>query len=170
MNKELTPLSFVAYGVHSEHILKERFPSDAQNVVSRFSTGKHVTGFSGRYAPLRIQFLCHPLGATPLPWEGGSCSSSCSNGDTEAGPVTLTIYSSPKAIPKPSGQRPVKPKNPLAKGRSNFRTFSCSLNLLNPLFHNPSTQPAAPATPLHARRAQANLSLNASRFLLSPGQ
>ena len=46
-------------GVHSEHILKER--SDAQNVVSRFSTGKHVTGFSGRFAPLRIQFLCHPL-------------------------------------------------------------------------------------------------------------
>ncbi len=22
--------------------------------------GKHVTGFSGRYAPLQIQFLCHP--------------------------------------------------------------------------------------------------------------
>ena len=61
--KDLTPLSSVAYGVHSEHILKEQ--SDAQNVVSRFSTGKHVTGFSGRVAPLRIQFLCHPLGAPP---------------------------------------------------------------------------------------------------------
>ena len=24
--------------------------------------GKHVTGFSGRFAPLRIQFLCHPGG------------------------------------------------------------------------------------------------------------
>ena len=24
-----------------------------------FSTGKHVTGFSGRFPPLRIQFLCH---------------------------------------------------------------------------------------------------------------
>ena len=68
-----------------------------------------------------------------LPMEGGSGSSSCSNGDTEAGPITLTIYSTPKAIPKPSGQRPVKPKNPPAKGRSNFRTFSCSLNLLNPM-------------------------------------
>ena len=27
-----------------------------------FPTGKHVTGFSGRYASLRIQFLCHPRG------------------------------------------------------------------------------------------------------------
>ena len=24
--------------------------------------GKHVTGFSGRFAPLQIQFLCHPGG------------------------------------------------------------------------------------------------------------
>ena len=28
--------------------------------------GKHVTGFSGRSAPLRIQFLCHPGGGTLL--------------------------------------------------------------------------------------------------------
>ena len=26
--------------------------------------GKHVTGFSGRYASLQIQFLCHPGGGT----------------------------------------------------------------------------------------------------------
>ena len=26
--------------------------------------GKHVTGFSGRFAPLRIQFLCHPGGGS----------------------------------------------------------------------------------------------------------
>ena len=26
--------------------------------------GKHVTGFSGRCASLRIQFLCHPEGGT----------------------------------------------------------------------------------------------------------
>ena len=31
-----------------------------------FSTGKHVTGFSGRFAPLRIQFLCHPGGGSLL--------------------------------------------------------------------------------------------------------
>ena len=28
--------------------------------------GKHVTGFSGRFAPLRIQFLCHPGGGSLL--------------------------------------------------------------------------------------------------------
>ena len=28
--------------------------------------GKHVTGFSGRDAPLQIQFLCHPGGETLL--------------------------------------------------------------------------------------------------------
>ena len=37
--KDLTPLSSVAYGVHSEHILKEQ--SDAQNVVSRFPFRGH---------------------------------------------------------------------------------------------------------------------------------
>ena len=37
--KELTPLSSVACGVHSEHILKEQ--SDAQNVVSRFPFRGH---------------------------------------------------------------------------------------------------------------------------------
>ena len=26
--------------------------------------GKHVTGFSGRFAPLQIQFLCHPGGGS----------------------------------------------------------------------------------------------------------
>ena len=26
--------------------------------------GKHVTGFSGRFTPLRIQFLCHPRGGS----------------------------------------------------------------------------------------------------------
>ena len=52
----------IPVGVHSEHDLKER--SDAQIIVSRFSTGKHVTGFSGRVAPLRIQFLCQPLGGS----------------------------------------------------------------------------------------------------------
>jgi len=29
-----------------------------------FSTGKHVTGFSGRFTPLQIQFLCHPEGGS----------------------------------------------------------------------------------------------------------
>ena len=28
--------------------------------------GKHVTGFSGHFAPLRIQFLCHPGGGSLL--------------------------------------------------------------------------------------------------------
>ena len=50
-----------------------------------------------------------------LPEEEGSGSSSCSSGDTNVNPVTLTSYSSPKAIPSPL--------NPL--------------NLLNPL--NPAT-------------------------------
>ena len=45
-------------GMHSEHILKER--SDAQNVVSRFSTGKHVTGFSGRVAPYESSSFATP--------------------------------------------------------------------------------------------------------------
>ena len=45
-----------------------------------------------------------------------------------------------RAIPQPSGQRPVKLKNPPANGRSILRTF----------LHNPSTQPAAPAAPLCA--------------------
>ena len=31
-----------------------------------FSTGKHVTGFSGRFTPLQIQFLCHPGGGSLL--------------------------------------------------------------------------------------------------------
>ena len=29
-----------------------------------FPTGKHVTGFAARFAPLWIQFLCHPQGET----------------------------------------------------------------------------------------------------------
>ena len=37
----------------------------AQYTLSRFAGlppgGKHVTGFSGRFALLQIQFLCHPL-------------------------------------------------------------------------------------------------------------
>ena len=40
LRKELTPLSSVACGVHSEHILKEQ--SDAQNVVSRFPFRGHL--------------------------------------------------------------------------------------------------------------------------------
>ena len=74
-----------------------------------------------------------------LPGEGGFCTMSCSSGDTKANPVTLTLYSSPKAIPSPL--------NPLNL-----------LNLLNPgrfaalgRYHNSrpegpwplSTQPAA---------------------------
>ena len=58
-----------------------------------------------------------------LPEEEGSGSSSCSSGDTNVNPVTLTSYSSPKAIPSPL--------NPL--------------NLLNPL--NPSRSAAPMAIP-----------------------
>ena len=42
-----------------------------------------------------------------------------------------------RAIPQPSGQRPVKLKNPPANGRSILRTF----------LYNPSTQPAAKPRP-----------------------
>ena len=30
--------------------------------LRHLSTGKHVTGFSGRFTPLQIQFLCHLKG------------------------------------------------------------------------------------------------------------
>ena len=32
-----------------------------------FSTGKRVTRFSGRFAPLRIVFPCHPIRGTEQP-------------------------------------------------------------------------------------------------------
>ena len=70
----------------------------------------------------------------PLPEEGGFVSLSCSTGDTKASPVTLTIYSSPKAIPSPLP--PLPPLN--------------LLNLLNPgrfaapgRYHNPQRLKAA---------------------------
>ena len=95
-----------------------------------------------------------------LPKEGGFCSSSCSCGDTNASPVTLTSYSSPPkaAIPQPSGQRPVKLKNPPARGRSNFRTvFRPSEPFPRPrasanttLLHNPPPQAAITSSPAGA--------------------
>ena len=72
------------------------------------------------------------------------CSSSCSTGNTSANPVTLTSYSSPKAIPSPL--------NPLNL-----------LNLLNPgrfaapgRYHNPQPEGLSPPStqPAVVRRPQ----------------
>ena len=74
-------------------------------------------------APFRLAPLAtHPLnGGGQVKWRRGS---PFKNGAR-------------RAIPQPSGQRPVKLKNPPANGRSILRTF----------LYNPSTQPAAKPRP-----------------------
>ena len=123
--------------------------------------GKHVTGFSGRFAPLhpllspthwilrslplpyessslvQLQFLCHPAKAGHY-----GCWALCHMILLIGKKVLLPPRA---AIHNP--QRPkaaVKPKNPPArKGRSILRTF----------LYNPSAQPAAIHNPLRPRGA-----------------
>ena len=139
--KELTPLSSVAYGVHSEHILKEQ--SDAQNVVSRF-----------------------PFRGHPLPVEGGSGCSTCSTGDSKANPVTLGSFLRKELgealrIGPKRFRKDLTPLSSVAYGATPFlrkaaincgeaTTFPSAAKPLSPLErseHNPSTQPAPSGAP-----------------------
>ena len=52
--------------------------------------GKHVTGFSGRFTPLQIQFLCHPGGGSLL------SASPCAN-------LSSSLYSAAKTSPSGGG-------------------------------------------------------------------
>ena len=52
--------------------------------------GKHVTGFSGRFTPLQIQFLCHPGGGSLL------SASPCAN-------LSSSLYSDAKTSPSGGG-------------------------------------------------------------------
>ena len=65
-NKSVTGLAFyvIWYDKHSADwlaALASPYPA-----APDFSTGKRVTRFSGRFAPLRIVFPCHPIRGTEL--------------------------------------------------------------------------------------------------------
>ena len=60
-------LTFVSFSIPTVSVIGHlRWPPPIR-LRGTSPKGKHVTGFSGRFAPLQIQFLCHPYsgGRTP---------------------------------------------------------------------------------------------------------
>ena len=93
-----------------------------------------------------------------LPKEGGYSTSSCTTGDTKAWPVTLTSYSSPKAIPSPFEPfEPSEPSEPEPRSGSMGDTATLSgqrtlsnLRTFGPMGRQTSGPPAPSTFPFRA--------------------
>ena len=60
----LHPLLSLTHWIFRSLMLPYKSSSHSANHVRCASTGKRVTRFSGRFAPLRIVFPCHPIRGT----------------------------------------------------------------------------------------------------------
>ena len=135
----------------------------APYTLSRFAGlrpgGKHVTGFSDRFALLQIQFLCHLKGKERYEeknsesYTSRTISAFSPFGGERSEPITRMLnmpydtesqsrnadfisIAAERQSATLGAKGPVKLTNPPAKGRSILRTFSFTT-----LLHNPRRQP-----------------------------